>query len=92
MSGTQSPPLEFTGEEKTLGASATNKPEGVANVKMDAEQRGGEWNFPLNACLLQPPQGGINEVIRIFGYRTDSVGSCSLLWWQDRRDEAEQCW
>ena len=43
MSGTQSPPLEFTGEEKILGASAPNKPVGVANVKTDAEQRGGEF-------------------------------------------------
>lgn len=42
MSGTQSPPLEFTGEETTLGAPATNKPAGAANVKPDAEQRGGE--------------------------------------------------
>ena len=43
MSGTQSPPLEFTGEEKTLGAPATNKPEGAANVKADVEQRAGEF-------------------------------------------------
>lgn len=43
MSGTQSPPLEFTGEEKTLGAPAINKPEGAANVKADAEQRAGEF-------------------------------------------------
>jgi hypothetical protein len=42
MSGTQSPPLELTGEEKTLGAPATNKPAGVASVKMDSEQRRGE--------------------------------------------------
>jgi hypothetical protein len=41
MSGTQSPPLEFTGEEETLGAPATNKPAGVAEVKADTEQRGG---------------------------------------------------
>jgi len=46
MSGTQSPPLEFTGEERTLGAAATNKPEGAANVKTDAEQRGGEFGLP----------------------------------------------
>jgi len=50
MSGTQSPPLEFTGEEKVLGAPATNKPVGEANVKMDAEQRGGELNFFLSAA------------------------------------------
>jgi len=48
MSGTQSPPLEFTGEEKTLGAPATNKPEGAANVKADVEQRGGEFG-----CLIR---------------------------------------
>lgn len=45
MSGTQSPPLEFTGEEKTLGASATNKPAGTANVKPDVEQRAGAFRF-----------------------------------------------
>ena len=50
MSGTQSPPLELTGEEKVLGASATNKPAGTANVKTDAEQRGGELNFSPSAA------------------------------------------
>ena len=50
MSGTQSPPLEFTGEEKVLGAPATNKAAGAANVKTDAEQRGGEWNLLPHAA------------------------------------------
>ena len=57
MSGTQSPPLEFTGEERTLGAAATSKPEGAANVKTDAEQRGGEFGLPAeypNAFALRP--------------------------------------
>ena len=44
MSGSQSPPLELTGEEKTLGVPATNKSEGAASVKADAGQRAGEFD------------------------------------------------
>ena len=78
MSGTQSPPLEFTGEETTLGASATNKPAGAANVKPDAEQRGGEWNFSPSAARRAPPNrtnpaAAQTGMIRTFGYRTKSV-------------------
>lgn len=89
MSGTQSPPLEYTGEEKVLGASAANKPAGTANVKTDAEQRGGEWDFSPSAANLHPATTPTRRK-RNIGLRTDFVCPCSLLWWHDRRDEAEQ--
>jgi hypothetical protein len=91
MSGTQSPPLEFTGEEKILGASATNKPVGAANVKTDTEQRGGELNFSPDV-LAPNTRGDDGVVIRNLGYRSNCVCLCSLLWWQDRNDKAEQRW
>ncbi|KAF9010006.1 hypothetical protein BDQ17DRAFT_1538551 [Cyathus striatus] len=40
ISGTQSPPLEATGEDKPMGASSVNTGQQDAGAVLDSEQRG----------------------------------------------------
>jgi len=52
-SGTQSPPLEATGEHKPMGISSVNNPDAKIEVVPDSEQRAQYFQEPTTVAQRQ---------------------------------------